>query len=93
MNKKHFIKIRELIEKATFDIKKREYSFITDDIFSEAYHYTYINRIAIKEIRYIGDRYGELYYDDGELSPYQILTFDNDVYITSKVFVNDLLEE
>ena len=98
MQKNHFIKIRELIavrELVTKDVYPDEagYELMSKDAFKEEYDYTYINLTTVREIRYVGDQFINLSYDDRELFPYPIRTIDGGKYLTSKVFIKDLLGE
>ena len=98
MQKNHFIKIRELIavrELVTKDVYPDEagYELMSKDAFKEEYDYTYINLTTVREIRYVGNQFINLSYDDRELFPYQIRTIDGGKYLTSKFFVKDLLKE
>ena len=93
MQKNHFIKIRELIVQRTFNPEKAESGFFSEDRLKENYDYTFINIMTVKEIRYAGDLYPNLSYYDLEYAPYQIRTIDGQNYLTSKVFVKDLLGE
>ena len=93
MQKNHFIKIRELIVQRTFNPEGAESGFFSEDRFVEKYDYTFINIMTVKEIRYAGDLYTNLSRDDFGRFPYQIRTIDGQNYLTSKVFIKDLLGE